>query len=208
MSNRGVGNRGLVLRGGMSYEGYIFARAATPITLTVALHDISARAVKVLASTQLQIEGDDKWSRYNFSFTPNASTTCTAIPFGSDPTISCSNGLTPLLDDAASEQRSTYSGPWRPEPGDVCQRCGGEVAFGLTEPGSVNLDFAALHPGDWGRFAGLEVRRDAVELLQTMGITAMRQGGSFSDPAVRTGITFGSGRLSLVARSDLEFKRA
>ena len=47
----------------------------------------------------------------------------------------------------------------------------------------MNLDFAALHPGEWGRFAGLEVRRDAVELLRSMGVTAIRLGGSFSDPA-------------------------
>ena len=49
--------------------------------------------------------------------------------------------------------------------------------------GSVNLDFAALHPGEWGRFAGLEVRKDAVELLKSMGVTAIRQGGSFADPS-------------------------
>ena len=48
----------------------------------------------------------------------------------------------------------------------------------------MNVDFAALHPGEWGRFAGLEVRRDGVELLQSMGVTAIRQGGSFSDPAM------------------------
>ena len=194
MSNRGVGNRGLVLRGGKDYEGYVFVRAAAPITLTVALHDISARTAKVLASTRLRIQGDDKWSRYNFSLTPNASTYCTAIPFGSDPTISCSNGLKPSPNGASSNKRPKYRGGWRPEPGDVCQRCGGEITLGLTEPGSVNLDFAALHPGAWGRFAGLEVRRDAVELLQTMGVTAMRQGGSFSDPSVRTEMSFRSGR--------------
>ena len=32
--------------------------------------------------------------------------------------------------------------------------------------------------------SGLEVRRDAVELLQSMGITAIRQGGSFADAGV------------------------
>ena len=30
---------------------------------------------------------------------------------------------------------------------------------------------------------GLEVRRDAVELLKSMGVTAIRQGGSYTDPA-------------------------
>ena len=133
----------------MGYEGYLFARAAVPVTLTVALHDISARPAiaKVLASTRLQIDGDNKWSRYNFSLTPNGSTYCTAIPFGSDPTISCSNGVKP---SAGARPKTTWPhsrGPWRPEPGDVCQRCGGELALGLTEPGSVNVDFVALHPG-------------------------------------------------------------
>jgi hypothetical protein len=46
-----------------------------------------------------------------------------------------------------------------------------------------HLDFAALHPGDWGRFAGLEVRLDTVENLRNMGVTAIRQGGSFADAA-------------------------
>ena len=75
-------------------------------------------------------------------------------------------------------------GGWRPEAGDACQRCGGELALGLTRPGDVvNLDFAALHPGQWGRFAGLEVRQDGVALLQSMGVTSIRQGGSFADAA-------------------------
>ena len=53
----------------------------------------------------------------------------------------------------------------------------------MTPGRVVNLDFVALHPGEWGRFAGLEVRRDAVELMQSMGVTIIRQGGSFADPA-------------------------
>ena len=68
-------------------------------------------------------------------------------------------------------------------PGHACQRCAGEFSLGLSEAGAaVNLDFAALHPGGWGKFAGLEVRRDSVELLKSMGVTAIRQGGSFTDP--------------------------
>ena len=52
--------------------------------------------------------------------------------------------------------------------------------MGLTRAGdSVDLNFATLHPGEWGRFAGLEVRRDAVDLLRSMGASAIRLGGSF-----------------------------
>jgi hypothetical protein len=29
------------------------------------------------------------WTRYSFNVTPNASTACVSIPFGSDPAIDC-----------------------------------------------------------------------------------------------------------------------
>ena len=131
----------------------------------------------------------------NFSLTPTASTGCVFIPTGSDPDISCASPATPIRSTAEPRRHADNTGapPHRPprrpgfvdpEAGDACQRCGGELALGLTKPGeAVSLDFAALHPGEWGRFAGLEVRKDAVEMLQSMGITAMRQGGSFADAA-------------------------
>ena len=50
-----------------------------------------------------------------------------------------------------------------------------------TDGAAVKTGFSG-EPGGWGKFAGLEVRRDSVELLKSMGVTAIRQGGSFTDP--------------------------
>eukprot|EP01047_Picozoa_sp_COSAG01_P053020 COSAG01_NODE_5639_length_4125_cov_16.441288_9_plen_274_part_01 len=57
VSNRGMGNEGLVLHGGKEYTGYVFARAAKPVTLTVALRDVMARTkpAKVLAAVTVPI---------------------------------------------------------------------------------------------------------------------------------------------------------
>ena len=172
VSNRGAGNQGLVFRGGKDYTGYIFARAktataadpaASAVSLTVALHDITDRSAqpKVLASVQLLVHSAN-WTKYEFTLVPNGSTGCVFIPFGSDPDIQCFAG-------GCKPPSKNWPGcnPATPPPslgaGHACQRCGGEISFGLSEPGSVEVDFAALHPGDWGRFAGLEVRRDAVK---------------------------------------------
>eukprot|EP00935_MAST-01C_sp_MAST-1C-sp1_P000128 g128.t1 len=192
VTNRGLGNQGLVFHAEKDYTGYIFARSDVPVELTVAMHNTGTAATRsreLLASTSVQVVGGSQWRRYNFSLTPNASTSCATIPFGSDPHILCSDGSDGSdrvgSDRVGSDIPDNTRHSWQPEPGDACQRCGGEVAFGLTRAGdTVNVDFAALHPGEWGRFAGLEVRRDGVELLQSMGVTAIRQGGSFSDPAM------------------------
>ena len=45
--------------------------------------------------------------------------------------------------------------------------------------GDVLVDFVVLQPGEWGRYASLPVHRHTVETLQTMGVTAIRFGGSF-----------------------------
>ena len=51
--------------------------------------------------------------------------------------------------------------------------------------GDVNLDGVFVQPGEWGRFAGLPVKKEAVEWLQAMGTTLLRVGGSFvSRPGV------------------------
>ena len=36
-----------------------------------------------------------------------------------------------------------------------------------------------LQPGPWGRFAGLNARKDVADTLTAMGIKAIRLGGSF-----------------------------
>jgi hypothetical protein len=123
VSNRGMGNEGLVLHAGKPYTGYVFAKTdAKPVTVTVALHDISDRAAAptVLASAEIHVTSTS-WVQYNFSLQPNGSTSCVYIPFGSDPDVRCMAGKQDALQVV---------------PGHACQRCGGEIAFALTTPGS------------------------------------------------------------------------
>jgi hypothetical protein len=56
--------------------------------------------------------------------------------------------------------------------------CKGRFAVKLKERGSVDLGYAFLQPGPWGRFKDLPVRRDAAEALIDQGITVLRYGGS------------------------------
>jgi hypothetical protein len=62
----------------------------------------------------------------------------------------------------------------------------GRLAIKLKQPGSVNLGYAFLQPGSWGRFKGLPVRRDVAEGLINEGVTLLRYGGSMvNDPEYR-----------------------
>ena len=129
VSNRGLGNEGLVLHAGLEYTGYVFARAEKALTLTVALHDVTERsaAPKVLASAAVQIAGGGSWARYNYSLTPSSATACVFIPFGSDADINCVDLRQPLMFNATPQQT-----------GHSCQRCGGEISFGLSKPGATH----------------------------------------------------------------------
>lgn len=61
----------------------------------------------------------------------------------------------------------------------MCIKCGGEISYGLSNPGdTVWIGYARVEPGAWGRFAGLPVKIEAANILQQMGVTAMRYGGS------------------------------
>jgi len=53
-----------------------------------------------------------------------------------------------------------------------------QFAISLTRPGSVDLGYAFLQPGPWGRFKGLPVRKDVAEALIEQGLTVLRYGGS------------------------------
>ncbi len=55
---------------------------------------------------------------------------------------------------------------------------GGRFAISLRMPGSVDLGYAFLQPGAWGRFKGLPCRKDVVEGLIAQGVTVLRYGGS------------------------------
>ncbi len=54
----------------------------------------------------------------------------------------------------------------------------GRLAIKLRKPGCVCADYVALHPGEWGRFEGLPVRKDIAEALIDQGLTVLRYGGS------------------------------
>ncbi|HEY4260873.1 MAG TPA: family 16 glycoside hydrolase [Schlesneria sp.] len=54
----------------------------------------------------------------------------------------------------------------------------GRFAISLKQPGSVELGYAFLQPGAWGRYKGLPVRRDVVKGLIDQGIRVLRYGGS------------------------------
>lgn len=53
----------------------------------------------------------------------------------------------------------------------------GRFSLKLRQPGSVGIDYVALHPGEWGRFKGLVVRKDIGDALVDQGLTVLRYGG-------------------------------
>lgn len=59
----------------------------------------------------------------------------------------------------------------------------GRFAIKLKQPGSVVVGYAFLQPGDWGRFAGLPVRKDIANGLVNQGVTVLRYGGSMVNAA-------------------------
>ncbi len=47
----------------------------------------------------------------------------------------------------------------------------------LTRPGTVDIGYAFLEPGAWGRFQGQHVRKDVVDAMVRQGLKAIRFGG-------------------------------
>jgi hypothetical protein len=54
----------------------------------------------------------------------------------------------------------------------------GRFAIKLRQSGTVDLGYAFLEPGDWGRYKGLPVRKDVADALLDEGVTVLRYGGS------------------------------
>ena len=118
-----------------------------------------------LARIGQQLEfGGGNWTRLGFTLTPSSAALCDGIAPMSDPDIPCG-------DDGSTTV------------GHLCVRCTGQFVIGLSSPGDAFVDFAVLQPGAWGRAAGpggpLPVLVEAVDTLKTMGVTTIRQGGSF-----------------------------
>lgn len=137
-------------------QGYFFARATATTTVTVALNDYVGGTV--LASTTVTVPGTGVWTQLSYTLTPSAGTNCVGIT--SDPNISCNNGQQPAFYDY------------------TCIKCGGELSYGLSAPGTIWVGYARLEPGSWGRFAGLPIRIEAATTLKAMGVTALRYGGA------------------------------
>lgn len=53
-----------------------------------------------------------------------------------------------------------------------------QLVVSLKRPGEVELGYARLEPGAWGRYKGLPVRRDVAAAMVNQGITVLRYGGS------------------------------
>jgi alpha-L-arabinofuranosidase len=51
----------------------------------------------------------------------------------------------------------------------------------LKSPGQIDLGFAFLQPGEWGRVNGFPIRRMFIDALKKQGITAIRYNGSMVD---------------------------
>ncbi len=59
----------------------------------------------------------------------------------------------------------------------------GRFVLLLEEPGSLDLGYVYLSPGDWGLYQGLPFRSDVMEALQEEGLTVLRYGGSMINPS-------------------------
>lgn len=57
----------------------------------------------------------------------------------------------------------------------------GSFGISLKNPGTINLGFAFLQPGEWGRINGYPLRKPFMEALKKQGITAFRYNGSMVD---------------------------
>ena len=57
----------------------------------------------------------------------------------------------------------------------------GRLSLELRAPGSVDLGYVFMQPGEWGRFKGLPVRRDVAEKLIEQKVAVLRFGGCMAN---------------------------
>ena len=166
VSNKGLGNAGLFLEANKPYEGYLFAKPgpgapAIGMQLTISLEGAAGRGAPLAAMiVTLRQPG---WQRLNFSLTPSAATQCDTIQPADDPTVDCGKPISSV--------------------GHACVQCHGQLSVSIGTVGAVFVDYVFLQPGSWGRLGGLPVLRPAADALKAMGITAIRQGGSYASRA-------------------------
>lgn len=80
----------------------------------------------------------------------------------------------------AEQCLAVAAGDWQRLSFALTPTAGGEgrLTLALSEPGTVDLGYVLLQPGEWGRFAGLPVRKDVAEAMIDQGLTFLRYGGS------------------------------
>lgn len=157
LANRGLGNEGLYLRAGKPYEGYFFARSDAPVQFEVRL-ETSDASPTVLATQTVSAASSEDFVQYHFTLTPSQNTECVGIEPHSDPSVHCTTGGSPA---------------------HICVKCGGQITVALVGPGEANIAYVVLQPGSWGRFKGLNARKDVADTMMQMGIKIIRLGGSF-----------------------------
>ena len=183
LSNRGLANAGMVFEVGKPYDGFIWAAAtaASSVLVTVSLEDYTTTPKRVLATQTFTVLGTS-FGRYNFTLTPSASTSCVDIPYRSDPLILCGS-------HSANVSPRSFAADER--LGHICVRCGGQFKLSLSKPGIALVNYAYLQPGQWGRLPGLPVLKSGADVLRTMGVKIIRQGGSYaSSPSARGDLTY------------------
>lgn len=62
----------------------------------------------------------------------------------------------------------------------------GSFGISLKSPGQIELGYAFLQPGEWGRVNGYPLRKTFVDILKKQGITAIRYNGSMVDVGADT----------------------
>lgn len=62
----------------------------------------------------------------------------------------------------------------------------GQFGIALKDPGEIELGFAFLQPGEWGRVKGYPIRKQFVDALKKQGIKAIRYNGSMVDVGADT----------------------
>ena len=182
ISNRGMGNEGLFVRGSSTvYEGWVLARADTTaaVSLTASFRKwvdsegTVAADPRVAAAAHLELPGNaanrsdaGEWTNLSFTLVlPGDGLGCTGIEPGSVNGVDCGTA-------------------W-PNPAHVCIVCGGEFFLGVeaaagSATAAIHIAYVFVQPGPAQRFGGLSVKREGVENLVSMGITGMRVGGTYA----------------------------
>jgi len=166
VSNRGMANAGLYLQQDKQYEGFLFAKLGDDCSSLVLTVSLEGARGQTLAAQHLMLQSHE-WTRLNFTLTPQESTTCQEIQPEDDPSVHCGGNIT--------------------TSGHICVQCHGQITVSIAAAGSVYLDYIYMQPGQWGRLPGLPVLSSGADLLTQMGVSLIRQGGSFAGAQVDHG---------------------